>query len=433
MFAAPSLNATNTLDDTNKLTLHIVTADSGKPVVDVDLDYWVWGGGPHIHKKPLHANRFGICEVPVPRSTVTKLILVSQRAGFADTRLQWHTDQGEKIPQEYTLRLPRAASIGGTVVDADGNPVSGAKIGFNNRINPSTVTDPASELLIETSDFSWPFWIETRSDSAGHWEINRIARDAIHTLEGGADHPEHLRDRISVVNNPGIEKQLVAGEYVFHLGRAAEVHGEVTDLSGKPISGARVRAGYAAMMDTRQTKTGRDGTFSLGGCKPGKTPLSADADGYATITIEADLTTNLGPFHLVLKPGKLLRLQVVDANGNAISNASVFLNNLPPSMITAPPSVQADFERRTDVEGRVEWDGAPDDDLKFDVDANGYARSSIHLRADGQEHTITLSHSSSLTLFGSVTDAATGRPIPTFRIIVGWPTTNFQTGEVGAQ
>jgi RNA polymerase sigma factor (sigma-70 family) len=241
--AALPISAEPSLDTTNKLTLHIVTADSGKPIPSVDLAYLLWEGGAAHHNQLLHANRFGICEVPVPRSTVTRLTLVSQRDGFADTRLQWHADQGETIPEEYTLRLPRSVPLGGSVVDADGNPVAGAKIGFNNRTNPSTVPDPASDLQNDTSDFGWPFYIETTSDSAGRWQINRIAKEAHHTLEGGANHPEYLGDPVSVGNNPEAEKQLVAGTYVFHLGRAVEVHGDVTDLSGTPLSDASVKVG----------------------------------------------------------------------------------------------------------------------------------------------------------------------------------------------
>ncbi len=63
--AAPSPS----IDTTNKMTLHIVTADSGKPVPSVELDYWVWEQQEVHHHKPLHADRFGNCDVPVPRST----------------------------------------------------------------------------------------------------------------------------------------------------------------------------------------------------------------------------------------------------------------------------------------------------------------------------------------------------------------------------
>jgi RNA polymerase sigma factor (sigma-70 family) len=417
------------LDTTNKLTLHIVTADTGRPVPSGELDYWVWGDGQKSHKKSLHANRFGVCEVPVARGAVTKLILVSEREGFADTRLQWHTDQGEKIPDEYTLRLARATPIGGTVVDADGNPVSGAKIGFNNRPSPD------ADLPNDTANFSWPFWIETITDSAGRWQINRIGRDAIRSIDGSADHPEHLRARVSG-GDPQTHDQLMAGTYVSHLGRAIEVRGDVTDQSGAPIPGARVRVGYAAMVTTRQSKTGRNGTFSVGGCQPEKTPLSADADGFATTTIEIDLSTNRGPFHLTLKPGKTLRLRVIDANSNAIQNAYVFYDNMPRynRARNEKPRIQADFEKRTDAEGRVEWDNAPDGVLNFDISAGDSRRDDIQIRPDGEEHVVTLSAPPSpLTLFGSVTDATTGQLVPSFRIIEGWPTRDILTDEVGAR
>src|SRR5207245_8266816 len=115
-----------------KLSLTIVAADTGKAVPNVLLDYWLWQNGNVAHRKPLQSTRFGVCEVPVPRNT-TELLLVSESDGFADTRLDWRPDRGEKIPAEYTLRLTRAVPIGGRAVDADGNPVAGAKVSFGNR------------------------------------------------------------------------------------------------------------------------------------------------------------------------------------------------------------------------------------------------------------------------------------------------------------
>lgn len=425
--AAASVAPSPSLDTTNKMTLRIVTADSGKPVPSVDLDFWTWEGTKVHHNKPLHANRFGVCDIPVQREKVTKLILVSERDGFADTRLQWHTDQGEKIPGEYTLRLARAQSIGGTVLDADGNPVAGAKIGFNNS------PEPSADLSNDTSDFGWPFWIETTTDASGHWQINRISKESIRTLRGGADHPAHLRSDISVGNNPQAEEQLIAGNYVSRLGRAIEVRGDVKDQSGAPIPGARVRVGYAAMGDTRTTKTGRDGSFIVGGCKPEKTPVSADAKGFATTTMEVDLTTKRGPFHLILNPGKVLLLRVIDANSNGVPGAYVFYDNMP-SPIRGPARNQADFEKRTDKEGRVRWSNAPDEELTFGIQVGDHRRDGVRIRPDGEEHdVIVAAPSSPLTLFGEVTDAATGNRIPSFRIVTGWPTTNFVTKEVGAE
>jgi hypothetical protein len=434
--AAPNLSATSSgasakLDTTNKLRLHIVTADTGQPIPMVDLDFWVATNGDIRHEKTLHADRFGNCDVPVARDAVTELLLVSQRDGFADTRLQWHTDRGETIPQNYILRLARAALLGGLVVDADGNPVADAKIGFNN-----SVTDPEPELRTESSDFGWLFYVETTSDAQGQWQINRIAKEAVNTLEISADHPAHVGTNFSVGRDPAAAKQLLADSYVFHLGQAVEVFGKLKDQTGKPISDAMVRVGWAAFTGTRNSKTRSNGAFSVIGCKPEKAALTAVATGYAPITTMVDLTEKTGPFNLVLQPGKSVRLRAVDSNGDPAPHAYVFYNNNPDlnDHTGKPPPIQADFERRTDQDGRIEWDNAPDAELTFNISGANQSAASIVLRPDGEEHVVTLvAPASPLTLSGSVTDATTGAPLPAFQIIEGWPITNIQTGEVGAQ
>jgi hypothetical protein len=86
---------------------------------------------------------------------------------------------------------------------------------------------------------------------------------------------------------------------------------------------------YSGFVDARQTKTSRDGAFSLGGGKPEPAPLSASAKGFATTTLWVDPSTNQGRFHLTLTPGRVLRLRVVDASGNPIPQARVNYNNSP--------------------------------------------------------------------------------------------------------
>jgi RNA polymerase sigma factor (sigma-70 family) len=433
--AAPRITSSAPIDSTNKLSLHIVAADSGQPIPSVDLDYWIWERGEVNHKKPLHADRFGNCEVPVPRATTTQLTLVSERDGFADTRLQWNTDRGDVIPQTYTLRLARAVPIGGQVVDADGNPVAGAHVGFNHA--SLNHPDPATELSVETSDFGWPFYIETMTDTSGRWQFDRVASNTVHLLEGSASHPRHLDAGVSTVNNADAAAQVLDKSFVFHLGRGADAFGSVTDSAGNPIAGAQVRVGYAAMSDRRNAKTGANGSFSVPGCSLGKEPITAIADGFAAQTIDADLRSNLGPFHLVLQPGKSLRLRLVDGQGKPIPRAYVAYDNLPDFGAEAAGKnspVQADFETHTDANGSVKWMNAPDADLKIYISAAGNIGTNVTLRPDDEEHLITLGvESKGPTIYGTVTDATTGQPVPGFRIITGWPITNIMTGETGAK
>ena len=428
--ADPPASAVVPPETTNRITLRIVTADTGQPIPGVEIDCFVWGAGESEANTTLHADHIGSCDVPLPRATVTKLILVSTKDGFAETRLQWHTDQGEKIPAEYTLRLPRATPIGGYVLDADGNPVPGARIVFHSR------PDMAHDVLNETSVFAYGFFMITTTDLTGHWEIYRIAKEAIPFVSVLADHPDHLLARLQLEHDRKAQEQLIAGSYTFHLGRPATIQGVVTDAAGTAISGATVEMGYAGFFDARQTKTSRNGTFFLGGCKPESTPLSASASGFATTTLWVDPSTNQGQFHLTLTPGRVLRLRVVDAGANPIPQALVHYDNSPRYLGRQDEAraVQASFSRKTDADGRVEWEHAPEGGLRFIISVGDRRTEDVQVKPDDQEQVITFNGPSvSLTLFGSVTDAETGRLLPSFRLISGWPVTDAHTGEVEAR
>ena len=305
---------------TNQLVLTIVAADVAKPVPGVQLDYWLWERGKVAHKQPLQADRFGVCAVPVPDGT-TELLLVSRSDGFADTRLDWRPDRGEKIPAAYTLRVARSVPISGKVVDPDGEPVANAKVFFCTQL-----PDPALEKSPQSDDFAWPYSTTATTDSQGRWRIGRIGKEAFRTIQGGASHQEYVdSEYISMIRTPDAEKQLLAGTQIFKLGRAVRVRGLVVDPEGQPVADARVLVGYQDVSGTRETKTRPDGSFSVGGCRPGENVLNAEAPGYAATALAVNLGTESEPFQLKLQHGKVLKLRVVGPNGNPISKADVYL------------------------------------------------------------------------------------------------------------
>jgi hypothetical protein len=124
-------------------------------------------------------------------------------------------------------------------------------------------------------------------------------------------------------------------------------------------------------------------------------------------------------------------LRVVNTAGMPVPKTRVWLNVFANGMTgqNAATTVQTDFERETGPDGRLEWIGAPDGVLTFDFSAPGYMRVDRQkVTPDGQEHLITLPPA--LTISGTVTDAATGGLIPSFRLVAGWPVTNRTTGVV---
>jgi len=348
---------------------------------------------------------------------VTQLQLTSQAEGFADTRLEWRPDRGEQIPFEYTLRLDRAVPIGGTVVDPDGQPVAGAKVSLGHGEIPDARRP-------ENHCFSW---LQVETDGEGRWEVNRIAHDILGRITGGAEHPDFVRsESVEVARDPAAEKRLRARQYVFQLRRGVTVRGVVVDRDGQPVFDATVRVGMLGEVHTRETRSLADGSFEVAACTPGRKPVAAEAPGFAAATIEADINETTPPLRLVLQPGKALRFRVLDQAGSPIAGTWFALETLRAGAVEenspGTPVPQVEFSGLADAEGRAVWEEAPDQELSFAFAKPGYLRrDEVRMRPSEQEHVVVLQPA--LTIAGTVTDAATAKPISDFRILCGWPET----------
>ena len=403
--AAPAMDA---------LHLTILAADSGQPVPNVEIKCRGWEN-EHFTGKKFLSNRSGQCDVSFPRATITQLQLTSVADGFADTRLEWGPDRGETIPSSYTLRLTRPVRISGHVVDADGQPVVGAKVGWNCQEDGAADTHP------ENHNFGW---IEVETDAQGGWEVNRIAPDVLRRIYGSPTHPEYVSPPLLMVSaTPQVLPQLKDGTHIFHMGRAFSVSGTVVDPDGNPIADAAVRVGHVGEGGRREGRSSGQGTFAISGCRPGRDLITAAAPGFAATTVEVDVSASTPPITLQLQPGQPLRLRLVDKAGQPIPGANVWYNTLPRTHlvdVSPAPAAQVEFSPKTDAEGRAVWESAPKGELTFSFAKKGYMRQDdVKVDADGQEHVLTLAPA--LVVSGSVTDAHTGNPIPKFRIACGWP------------
>lgn len=416
--ASPAI-ARDSVADPLALRLLILAADTGEPVPNVTVDYRGWEG-QQFTRRELLADQAGLCLVSVPRETTTRLELTTRAEGYADTRLLWQPERGTQIPMVYELSLARGTRIGGQVVDMAGNPVAGAKVGFNHAENPVTASDTQSH------NFGW---IEVETGPDGDWEINRIADEVVRTLHGSASHPDYLRsEHLFVSREVKAEAELRAGEHVFKLPEALVVQGDVVDPEGNPVPHAEVLLGHPGSNTSRKTTTALDGSFEVKGAQPGKNLLTAAVDQFAAATVEFEGSAGT-PVRITLQPGKLLRMRVSNAAGEPIAGAKLWLDtfNPRPGSTERGLPVQAQFAATTDEEGRMSWNRAPDQELKFTASAPGYMRSDeVMVRPDGTEHLVILSPA--LKIAGTVRDAHTGRAVENFKVITGWPQVSYNSG-----
>jgi RNA polymerase sigma factor (sigma-70 family) len=397
-------------ESTNILTLTIIAADSGMAIPNVPVDYRATEKDT-LSRKKLTANRAGICKIDLGSGTLTELQLITRVDGFADTRLRWQIDHGEKIPQSYTVRLIRGVQLSGRVLDEADKPIADARVGFDQPEDPSGAT------TIESLTFGG---VSVRTDVEGRWRIDRIAENVVGRISGGASHEKYVEAaRFEAGKQIKELQQMRLGTHVFHLGNAVIVRGIVLDGIGKPVPNAKVLIGRQGGSGARAGQTDAAGRFEIEGCRPGKSFASAEASAYAPLTTEIDIAVTMAEVRLVLAPGKTLRLRVVNRAGDGIPNAKVWLNTFrrigPGQEKLEAPLTQTDFRPVTDSQGRVTWQEAPDRELVFDFRAAGYMSiSGVKIRPDEEEHLVILQPA--LKISGTVSDARSGAPISRFKI-----------------
>ena len=377
------------------------------PNVVLDCEFRV---GTSTTTNALQATRFGLCDIVYPPGTITGLRLSTQSDDFADTSIEWRMDRGDTIPKEYTLRLTRAARIGGRVVDAQGAPVAAASVGLS--VHAREVVQPRPESHLMTG-------FHATTDAEGRWSIYRVAPELLPRLSGAAKHPEYGYALLS--GSQEARQQLLAGTYVFRLVRDVTAQGVVVTAGGQPVSEATVGVQSAEIGEGRlgTTVTLADGSFSVPNCRPGKNRLTAIAKGFSPGALETELREDSNPVRLTLQQGRVLRLRVVNKGGAAVPSARVSLNHREPETSFALWA-EAGQSRVTDGSGRVEWDDLPDREVGIDVRASGYMSvDGVKVQPDGQEHEVKLPPA--LVISGTVLDAATRKPIPHFSITCGWP------------
>ena len=396
----------------NYLLLTFVAADNGQPVPGVKVTVNIYNA-IGISFGTVSSLRNGTCLIPYSTNT-TKLNIQCRADQFANTQLQWERKRGENVPGQYRVELSRPVKIGGTVVDAEGQPVSNAEIFLSLSMGSNEASRPQSHHFDSE---------RVSTDAVGHWEINRVASEMVRQVWLIASDPQrpNAAAHATLADNQATEAKAREGTLVLKLGGLCTVVGRVLDDQGNPIPDATVFIGTrSALISNKEHQTTSDsnGEFTLPECSLDETLLSAEKNGFTSTTQTIDLKRSPGPFDLALKSGKTLRMRVVSRAGEPIQRASVFVRE----MDRKPgfdDMLQESIQLSTDEKGHLEWNSAPNSKLSVSVMAGGFMPAvEPGISPDGMIHTVTLGPS--LEAHGTVSDSQTGTGIPRFRVSLDW-------------
>lgn len=339
-----------------------------------------------------------------PRSSVNLFVAA---AGHVPKCIKFRS--ASAMPDAYTVRLERATSIGGVVVDQSGHGIADVKMEIS---GPGS--DQTSQEEIAFGPDAWP-----HTDATGHWSSDFIPKD-LDKLRFTLTHPQHAHTE-SDVNLATVDRSHI----VVTMSDGFDVAGRVTDILGVPLEGVKVRKIWIAYsLQEEATHTDASGRFDFKHTAPGETFLAARVDGYAPLVTNLQVNRTFADLHFQLMPGQLLRVRVVSDAGTPITNA--LMRTLGDDLGVD----KVDWSARSTNDGMIEWNSAPVESLKYAIDAKGFNGAyGQALAADGALHEIKLSvdkPSNVTTISGTVTDAETGDPLDGFKVLMrkvdpDWP------------
>jgi hypothetical protein len=294
-----------------------------------------------------------------------------------------------------TVRLQRAWTIGGIIVDSDGKPIPNVRILLQ------------LQMAGGQTVFSDRLW----SNSKGVWKFENVP-ESMHTVTAQISDPKFVPETPTLDRT---EFSVEAGHEptaTITLKPGWVVTGTVTDDDGKPIAKAHV--GTSVNNDVRSAFTDKKGKYRLEGCGPGITQLLASAKGRAPDLKNVNIGPNLGPIDFSLKPGNTIRVRILDEAGRAVPKGTVFIQQWREQYL------QFDrVPRETDVDGRWEWNEAPPDGVTASIGRpNGMSLGSRPLSPRKEEFVFRVP--AALVISGKVVDAETHQPITGFRAVSGY-------------
>lgn len=368
----------------------------------------------------------GVAVVPRPvldPGTFYFLVRV-KREGYVTKSVSWSRSQRDEpsdIPAEYELKMRPGVRVGGAVVDEDGRPVAEVRVTFHGY---SHVGGPSPRERTDLNDGGQEF---TTTDASGQWEFERLPSEWAN-IHLQVHDPRFLHaEFVTEANDEGgselmkIRPQdLLERKAVLNLRRGVFLQGQVVNESGQPILGAQIIRDFN--WDERETRlrTGPDGSYQILNASPGVLALSVQADHYAPRTVRFTVDGPQTNDPIILAAGHHLVGRVVDANGIGVDRAEVQVDYDPNQAAELRWSVT------TDSDGHFNWNGAPEQPLKYMIWKPGYAIAKAVLLADGREQLATLERmdaSAGARIQGRVVANDSNLPIAKFQITVA------ETGE----
>lgn len=393
---------------------------------------------------PMQTDENGIVMLPVPdripegdARMVTFDVCVTA-SGYASRTIRWLCNTGHvlsTVTNQYTVRLEPGTSLSGVVVDENGTPWPGIRVGalgnsfygFGIRTYGADgkATSPPEIRVEDYSgylvDAEKPGSNEVKTDRAGRFRLVHYPSDLrslVIELVGEDGMRQKFRTpegkKLTSDELPEVSLQdLRQGTARLVLECGIAVEGVVIDTSNNPVMDAAVsdyRFRWGMYRSFSQVHTDYAGRFKLPNVPRREIVLIASAEGFASVLTTAVARPEMASVQIQLPPEQPLRGRVIKESGEPMADAKITVSDVTDLGLT--------WSDKTDSEGRFCWQAAPIAEMAISITAREGGTRKVRLMASKEEQLITF-RSQNVDLIrvtGKVFDAATKAPVEHFRV-----------------
>ncbi len=415
--AAPQVRAapqeTATIKPEEQESLEILIVDShGKPVANCDTEWRVYpktedfrvtrgtlGKSDH-YGRWIKADENGRvrCQLPISKSNIRIFVKFD---GYGPYFAEWDSPKtGEPVPDTFTIKLDDAWTVGGVLVNEDGEPIAGAKaspsLEFKKRV--------PGQLGIGT---------KITTNEEGRWTFSQVPISNT-DITVSFEHRDYKPFYKTLSRGTfGLEEGAVPHEKIV-ASKGLSVSGTITNADGEPIKGAMIRT--KVRNDERNTTTDAEGKYEMSGFEAETSRIVVSADSYALDFQDVLVKADMMPVDFTLQPGGHVKIRVLDEDGKGIPKSRIFFQRWRGQQIE-----YFEFDHikaYTDDSGVWEWDEAPLDTFQADIcRPGGMQMPKQPVVARDEEYVFRPPRQ--LIVTGKVLDAKTKKPIPNFRVVAG--------------
>ena len=404
-------------------TMRVVDLE-GEPIANAKIYLSASQDDPPMSNKfDIATNSEGFVTQEIREGT-TRVRAWCRAEGFAPLFANWEPEyfsNGKQLPKQFIYRMVPAESIGGRIVDSEGEPIQGAKVQVTYR--GGGMPPPGDRQRYNT----WLAYGDAAvvTDEEGHWVLENIPPGDDVEVSLMINHPDYASDEQSgeLQKQQSIRmKELADLSAKIVMKKGARIFGKITQADSKqPVTDAVVVWGDNPYLQrgSQETRVNKKGEYQFPTMKATKKRVTVLAPGFQPESRVVEVRADMGATDFQLKPGKKLQIQFSDPDGTPIPNVYVTVQRWRDSEAMYnyrhPNVLDTKIPRSSNADGLYTWDWAPADKVTFSFGAKKYAsKQDVALAATDTPHEIELSPN--LYISGTVSDE-NGDDLKTFSVI----------------